>query len=187
MTHGTMQARGDAPMMKESWGWMMLLGIIFLIGGLLAFGAPVTASITVAIYVGVALVIAGLFGIAHAFRVREWGGFLWMLAVGIVMVLGGGSIVYNPVVGALTLTWVLSIVFVAKGIFQVMAGLQWRPRSGWGWLVAAGLIAILAGVLIILGWPFTALTAPGFIAGVSLVMTGASYVAMALMTRRMPG
>ncbi len=185
MTFGTMQSRDDVPVMKESWGWLLLIGIVFLIGGLLAFAAPITASLVVALYVGIALVIAGLFGIAHAFRVREWSGFIWLLLVGVVMVLGGGAIAFNPVAGALTLTWVLSIVLVAKGVFQIIAGLRWRPRSGWGWLVAAGIVAMLAGALIIAAWPFSGVTAPGFIAGVSLVMSGASYVAMALMARRL--
>lgn len=182
-TLGNAPRSTGAPGLRESWGWILAIGILFLVGGVLAIGAPVLATVTVAIYVGVTLAVGGVFAIIHAFRIRSWGGFLWELLIGVVSVAGGAFMVLYPLLGALTLTWVLAVVFVAKGIFQVMMGWRMRPQRGWGWMLAAGIVAILAGVVIILGWPVTGLYAPGTIAGISLVISGITYIMLALAVR----
>ena len=52
-------------------------------------------------------------------------------------------------------------------------------------MVAAGIIAVLVGLMILASWPFSAAWAPGTLAGISLVFSGWSYIAIALAARRL--
>jgi uncharacterized membrane protein HdeD (DUF308 family) len=59
-----------------------------------------------------------------------------------------------------------------------------RPHEGWGWIIAAGVIALIVGVLIFIHWPSSSLVVLGTLAGISLIMTGWSYLMIALAARR---
>ena len=169
---------------REKWGWFLILGIVFVIGGVFAIAMPLISSVTVAIFIAIVLVIAGIFQIFQAFSVQGWGGFLWQLVVGIVMLIGGIAIYMMPVTGAVFVTFIIAAVFLAKGIFQIALSFRVRPMDGWGWILAAGIVAFLAGLFILLQYPFSGLWVPGTLAGISLLFTGWSYIALALAARR---
>lgn len=169
---------------REKWGWFLLLGIVFVVGGVFAIAMPLISSVTVAIFIAVVLVVAGIFQIVQAFSVQGWGGFLWQLVVGIVMLIGGIAIYMMPITGAVFVTFIIAAVFLAKGIFQIALSFRVRPMDGWGWILAAGIIAFLAGLFILLQYPFSGLWVPGTLAGISLLFTGWSYIALALAARR---
>ena len=76
----------------------------------------------------------------------------------------------NPIAGAVWLTLFVAAVFVAKGIFQLIMGFQMRPHEGWGWIVAAGVIAIIVGLLIWFQWPLSTVYVLGVLAGLSFIL-----------------
>jgi len=115
---------------------------------------------------------------------RTWGGFAWQLAIGILFVLGGFDMAFFPLSGAITLALVLGVIFLVKGIFQLVLGFRYRPHAGWGWMVAAGALAVLVGLAILVQWPFSGAWVPGTLVGISLIFSGWSYVAVALAVRR---
>jgi hypothetical protein len=54
---------------------------------------------------------------------------------------------------------------------------------GWGWLVAGGIGSLLVGVILLLGWPATALWATGLLLGINLIFTGLTRITLALASR----
>jgi uncharacterized membrane protein HdeD (DUF308 family) len=185
MTNAMMTPMSLSDSVRANWGWMLALGILFIVGGVFAFAAPFLAGIVVATVVGVVIAIAGIAQIIHAWRMQSWGGFVWQLIIGIVLLVGGISIYLDPVSGVITLTLLAAVMFVVKGIFQIILGFRLRPHDGWGWIVASGVIALIVGVLIYIQWPMSAGYAIGTLAGISLAFTGWSYVAIALAARRL--
>jgi uncharacterized membrane protein HdeD (DUF308 family) len=185
MTNAMMTPMSLSDSVRANWGWMLALGILFIVGGVFAFAAPFLAGIVVATVVGVVIAIAGIAQIIHAWRMQSWGGFVWQLIIGIVLLIGGISIYLDPVSGVITLTLLAAVMFVVKGIFQIILGFRLRPHDGWGWIVASGVIALIVGVLIYIQWPMSAGYAIGTLAGISLAFTGWSYVAIALAARRL--
>jgi len=173
-----------AESMRSNWGWMLALGILFVAGGILAIFAPAAASIAVTLVVAVIFAWIGVMQIIQAFSVRSWGGFAWQLIIGIILLLGGIAVYFNPILGTLTLTLVVAAMFIAKGVFQLILGFRMRPHGGSGWIIAAGILSILVGVLIWIQWPISGLWALGTLAGISLIFTGWSYIAMALAVRQ---
>ena len=128
---------------RSSWGWFLALGIVFILGGLCAFLAPFIASLLVTGIVAAVLVIIGalpgLPGLEHQVAGPASSGSsssAWSL------LLGGIAIYFNPVAGAFALTLFVAAAFLAKGVFQIMLGFRIRPHDAWGWIVAAGIVAI---------------------------------------------
>jgi uncharacterized membrane protein HdeD (DUF308 family) len=184
MTYEASYPHDAAATIRSNSGWFLALGIIFIIGGAVAIAAPFIATVFVTAFIGVSLAIVGIMQIVQAWQMRSWTGFAWQLIMGLVILAGGLAIWWNPFVGALTLTLFVAVMFIAKGVFQVMLGLRLRPHEGSGWIIAAGVIALLVGVLIFFQWPFSALYLLGTLAGISLIISGWSYVMIALAARR---
>ncbi len=138
---------------REHWGWFLALGIIFIIGGIFAIAAPFVAGLTVTLVFSIVLVWLGIMQIIQAFSTKSWSGFIWELIIGLVLLIGGVATWINPVLAALSLTIVVGAVFLAKGIFQVVMAFRMRPHAGWGWMLAAGILAIIVGLIILIQWP----------------------------------
>lgn len=170
--------------LRKHWGWFLALGIIFIVGGIFAIVMPFIAGVAVTTVFAVVLAWIGIMEIIQAFSVKAWGGFIWQLLIGIVMLLGGIAIWINPILGALTLTIVVAAVFLAKGVFQAIMAFKMRPHNGWGWLLTAGILSILVGLIIWIGWPVSTAWTLGYLAGISLIFSGWSYVMMALVARQ---
>ena len=170
---------------REHWGWFLAIGIVFIVGGVFAVAMPLIASITVAIVAGWAFIFVGAVQTIQAWSMRGWGGFIWQIVIGLVVLVGGIAMLINPIVAAVTLTLLIGAMFLVKGIMQVMLGFRYRPHAGWGWILAAGIFAIVVALMIIFSWPFSGLWVPGTLAGISLIFSGWSYVMIALTGRRL--
>jgi hypothetical protein len=92
-------------------------------------------------------------------------------------------VIAYPLGGALTLAVLVGILFVADGALRVAFGMSARPVVGWGWLVAGGIGSLLVGVILLLGWPATALWATGLLLGINLIFTGLTRITLALTSR----
>ena len=180
----TASFRSISDTVQAKWGWFLALGIIFIIGGVFAIMQPLISSIALSILLAAALVVAGVFQIWGAFSVQSWTGFLWQLIIGIILLLGGIAIYASPTTGSIALTLVIAAVFIAKGVFQVILGFRLRPIDGWGWILTAGIIALIVGIMILADISFSGLLVPGTLAGISLIFTGWSYIALGLAAKR---
>lgn len=169
---------------RANWGWFLALGVVLMIGGALAILLPVASTLATSLFLGVILFASGIMQIIHAFGVKTWGGFFWDLAIGVVQLVGGALIYLNPFAGAVTLTVLIAAVFAAQGITQLLLAFKVRPHDGWGWLLASGLLAIAVAVMLMMRFPAASLTAPGVLAGISILFSGVSYVMIALAARR---
>jgi uncharacterized membrane protein HdeD (DUF308 family) len=132
------------------------------------------------------LIVIGVLQFIHTWRIRTWTGFIWELIISLVILIGGIAMIVNPIVAAVTLTLLLGAIFLAKGIAQVLFGFRMRPHMAWGWMVTAGVLAVIVGLMILLSWPTSATWALGTLAGISLIFSGWSYVMIALGARRLP-
>ncbi len=168
---------------QQKWYWFLILGVILVIGGMVAISLPLATSIAVALIIAAVLVVGGAFQIWQAFSVKGWGGFLWQFVTGLIAIIGGVAIYTNPMVGTLALTLVIAAVFIAQGVSQLLLGMRLKPHDGWGWVVASGVISIIAGGCIWFEFPSSAVWALGLLTGISIAFNGWSYIAIALAAR----
>jgi uncharacterized membrane protein HdeD (DUF308 family) len=169
---------------RRHWGWLLAFAIVQLIAGILAVAIPALASIVAVAVFGWVMLVSAIFQIVHAVRVREWKGFALHLLGGLLYAAAGILTLIYPFSGLLALTLLLAALLLADGILHVVLGARHRPRDGWGWFLAAGIASIILGILLIVGWPTTALWAIGLLLGVNLIFNGVMNAALALDCRR---
>jgi uncharacterized membrane protein HdeD (DUF308 family) len=160
----------------------VLLGIVFLIAGLIVLGDTVAATIISAFLIGVCALVGGAFEIVHAFWTKGWGGFFWQIFLGALYIAAGISLVSQPAAGSIMLTYVLGIVLLVSGLVRGFVGFRGWSSGGW-MLVLSGLFGILAGLIILSGWPATGLWVIGFLVGIDLISHGLGWLMLALLPK----
>jgi uncharacterized membrane protein HdeD (DUF308 family) len=173
----------------DHWRMFLIEGIILLVLGAAAILVPPLAGIATAIVLGWLFLVGGIVGLVATFGARQAPGFIWSLLSAVVAVVAGGVLLWNPLAGLVTLTYVLIAYFIADGILIiVLAVTHRRALSGrWEWMLFNGIIDLVLAAIIIAGLPGTLLWALGLLVGIDLVFGGASLIAMALAARRASG
>lgn len=169
---------------RSRWVSFLTLGLLLLLGGILAIALPVVSTLAVSLTVGILLAACGLIQVVQSFQARGWSGFLWHLGIGVVQVIGGVLIYMEPFAGAIAITLLIAIVLLTLGLSQISLGWRVRPHDGWGWLMLAGIVAVAAGALMAIKLPVAGLVTPGTMVGISLLFSGSAYVMIALAARR---
>lgn len=169
--------------LSRNWGWLLAFGILMIILGMFAIGAPVVATVAVQIMLGWLLVIGGIAEGIHAFMAKDWRGFFLELLSAVLYLVVGVLLLVNPLLGAAALTLLLAAFLVVEGIFKVIMAMRVRDHRGWGWLLASGVLSLILGVLIWAQWPASGLWIIGLLVGIQLLFTGWSLVMLALAAR----
>jgi uncharacterized membrane protein HdeD (DUF308 family) len=163
---------------------MLTLGIAQILGGVAALAVPALASFVAVGLFSAILLISAVFHIAHAFKVRRWTGFGLHLLGGILYAAAGVLVLLDPLNGVASLMLVLGVLFIVDGAIRTMLATAVRPRDGWGWFLAGGLLSIGLGVMLLLMWPSAALWVVGTLFGINLLMSGAMTTTLAVKCRR---
>jgi len=175
---------GLAPL-RTKWGWIVALGVVYLIAGIIALGSVVMATIASVYVVGIMMLFAGVFEVIHSFQIKTWGRFLFWLALGVLYIIAGFVAFDNPLLTAVWLTLILGAALVASGIMRVFLGFNMKDGAPpWGWVVASGLITLLLGVIILIHWPVSSLYVLGIFLGVDLVFAGVTWIWVGLGLRQ---
>jgi uncharacterized membrane protein HdeD (DUF308 family) len=163
----------------------VLLGIFMILTGLLVLGDIAFFTVISAIFIGWMAIAAGAFEIFHAFWTKGWGGMIWQLILGILYVAFGLILVTQPLTGALLLTYLLGIALLVSGVVRMLIGFG-RLRQG-GWImVASGAFGVVAGLIIITGFPATGLWVLGLLLGIDLLSHGIGWLTYAWMPTARP-
>lgn len=151
-------------------------GVGLSIAGFLALLFPVISSLTVEIFIGWVLVIAGVATIYGAFSVEGTGPFFGQLMLGLLKLALGVYLITHPGVGMLALTLLLAAVFMVDGAVQFAFAFDLRPKDGWGWMLLSAIVSVAVGLLIAAGLPGTSLFALGLLVGINFLSTGIALI-----------
>ncbi len=161
----------------ESFGkGLLALGVVLIIIGILAIIVPTAASISIALLLGILLLVAGTAQLFHAFAARGWGGFFLHLLGAIVYLLFGLALLLNPDQGVRALTLLLAMFFMVTGFIKILMAAAVYKTENWGWLLANGIVAFILGALIWAQWPDNTDWVIGLLVGIDLVFSGFSLL-----------
>ena len=169
---------------RAKWGWFVLLGVLVLALGIFAAGNLLVATAASVFFVGALMLVAGIFEVIHAFGVKTWGTFFWWLISGLLYIVAGYLAFANPLLASAVMTLFLAITLVVSGLLRVWVGFADKSASGWGWIVASGVVTVIAGLIIGSGWPYNSLWILGLFLAIDLIVQGATYIAFGLGLRR---
>ncbi len=164
--------------LRQNAGWVTGIGILLLVMGILAIGSPLVTGMAITWTVGIFLILGGASQCLLAFRAGAFGRALLVFLTGLVTLIAGGFMLSQPVAALASITLLLAAYFLATGVLAIIAGLQVRPASGWGWMLANGVITLLLGLMLWKQWPLSGAWAVGVLFGVQLISTGVALLAL---------
>jgi uncharacterized membrane protein HdeD (DUF308 family) len=173
-----------ADVSRFRWWGFLLLGIALAVAGIAAILVPAVSTTATSVVLGAVLVLVGIVKLVQAFETKQWPGFVWQLLGGGVEVVGGILIYFNPLKGAIAITLLIAIIFVVLGISQIGYALKLRGQRGWLWLLGSGLFALAMSLFLTFKFPHVRDFEAGSIAGISLMVSGLAYAAIAFAVRK---
>jgi uncharacterized membrane protein HdeD (DUF308 family) len=176
-------ASGLEPLRAKS-GWIIALGIVYVIAGFVALGSVVFATVVTVFVVGIMMLIAGAAEVINAFQIKTWGKFLLWLLLGVLYIVAGFVTFENPLLAAAVLTLVLGFSLVASGIMRIALAFSMKEGMPWLWVAFSGVITLLLGLVILAHWPVSGLYILGLFLGIDLIFAGASWIGVGFGLRR---
>ena len=164
--------------LRAKWGWIVALGIVYVIAGFIALGSVAMATVASVLVVGTMMIVAGIAEVINAFQVKSWGKFLLWALLGVLYIIAGFVTVDNPLFAAVLLTLILGASLVASGIMRIILAFSMRAEMPWIWVALSGVITLLLGLLILARWPINSIYILGLFLGIDLIMAGVSWLGL---------
>ncbi len=176
---------GPATIVRSAGRWLTVIGIVFIVLGMLAIIEPVVAGLAVAILVGWLLLFGGVAHAVSAFGGGGAGRVIWQLLLAVIYVCGGMYFLTHPLLGLGTLTLFLAVILLMEAVLEIMAYFAVRTDGGSGWRLVNALVTLLLGAMIWRNWPSSSVWAIGTLIGVNLLITGFSRLMIGGAARRL--
>ena len=158
------------------WRWIVALGVVYFIAGLIALGWVFTAIIATVYVVGVMMFISGVVEVLNAFEVKNWGSFVIWRLLGILYIAAGLASLENPLLSAAQLTIILGAALTASGIVRTYLGFNMKAEFSSVLVMISGAITFVIGVIILLHWLFDSVYTLGALLGLDLIFAGVSWI-----------
>ncbi len=111
---------------STAWGWKLFSGILGILAGIAVLNHPLWSTILVPsvliIILGIQGVIVGIIGIVQAFKGAGWGAGI----LGALSILFGLVLLFNVLLGALVLPWILGILGIVGGVVGIIAAFRMK-------------------------------------------------------------
>jgi uncharacterized membrane protein HdeD (DUF308 family) len=113
--------------MGGRWWPMLLVGVLGIALGVLAFMRPAATAVGLVYYLAIWAVGGGILEIVAAVRLRKVVQGEWILALtGVLSIALGIMIAARPDAGVLTLTWLIGIYAMLFGVLQIALAVRLR-------------------------------------------------------------
>ena len=175
-----------ASTIREHSTFFLVEGIILLVLGALAVLLPPFATLAVTIIFGWIFLFSGLIGWVTTLGARGVPGFWWSLISAVLATAAGLILLLQPTTGAVSLTALLIVFFIIEGFATVAYAFEHRHELAgrWEWMLVSGIVDLVLAIIILAGFPGTAMWALGILVGVNLIFGGAALIAIALHARK---
>jgi uncharacterized membrane protein HdeD (DUF308 family) len=170
--------------LHAKWGWIVALGVVYVIAGCIALGSVVLATVASVFVVGIMMLIAGIAEVINAFQVKTWGKFLLWALLGALYIIAGFVTFENPLLAAALLTLLLACSLIVSGVMRIFLGFSMKQGMPWVWVVLSGVVTLLLGLIILNHWPISSLYILGLLLGIDLVFAGVGWIGMGLGLRK---
>jgi uncharacterized membrane protein HdeD (DUF308 family) len=156
----------------------VLLGLVLVGAGVIVLADLALVAAISTVFIGAVAVAVGAFEIVHAFWTKGAGGLPWKALLGVLYLAVGVVLLSQPGAGALILTYALGVLLLLSGLVRMGLGVgSWREH---GWIMLlSGLFGVLAGVIVLTGFPRTTLWVLALLLGIDLIAHGAAWLSHA--------
>ncbi len=147
-------------------------GVLSFALGIFAICAPCIFTVGIDFLLGFVFVAAGIMQMVRS--IKTWaveGGFFAFLW-GLLTLISGGVMLFNPLVGIVAITSVLIAYFLLEGVAKFVLAYKLGKEVNKFWLISSGILSILLALIIITGFPQTFAWSVGLLVGIDLLFFG---------------
>jgi uncharacterized membrane protein HdeD (DUF308 family) len=169
---------------KAVWWLVLLRGIFMVIFGFVALVSPGIALLTLVWLFGFYAILDGVAAIMIGIRTRGEPHWVWTIVQGVVSVLAGVVALIWPGVTALALLFVVAFWAIVLGIGEIGGAFASRKSgsNAWGWTLAAGILNVVFGVLLLI-WPASGILTLIWLVGIFTLAGGIALIVLAFRVR----
>ena len=168
--------------MESRFDWTnLLIGILMIIVGILVLTNPAATMTTLAILVGIAVLISG---VIFLFKYKESTA---NLIYGIIAIILGIILLTRPAFAVSALGFIIGIWFFIDGVLGLTRAGFYKLISSAMYItsIILNVLLLIAGFLIILN-PFVAALSLPVLTGIALLIAGVMHIAGAFSSKQQP-
>lgn len=170
----------------KHWWLILLKGAIFLILAFIAFFQPASALIGLSIYIGISLLITGLFASTGALiNYKTDDNFGWHLSIGLLDILFATILITIPAITAAVFPFIVGFWTLVYGIMMFTNSFKTKKAGDQYWWTETfgGVLTLIIGYLIMINPILGALTITFWI-GLGFLIFGALNISLAMRLKK---
>jgi uncharacterized membrane protein HdeD (DUF308 family) len=168
---------------RGRWKWFLALGVVLLVLGTAAVGGATVLELTNLLVFGPLLLTSSAMQLMTAFVGEKGSERLLHYVAAALEAFLGFFVMARPVEDLGGLIALIAILFLMIGLARLGRALAARSR-GRAWAVMTGVVALLLGVSVWIGWPGNGPWFVGLCIAADFLCHGVSWSALALAQRR---
>jgi uncharacterized membrane protein HdeD (DUF308 family) len=169
---------------SRNWGWLLALGIIFVILGFIGLGMTFAVTLASVLMYGILLLVGAGVQFVDAAKCKGWKGIVWHVLIALLYLFAGIVVIVDPLLASVILTLMLAGALIIVGLARSIMAFQMRGAGNWFWPLLGGVVSIILGAIIMANWPVSGLWIIGLFVSVELIVNGWSYIFVALAAKR---
>ena len=151
-----------------------MLGLVLIILGIVGMFFPLFVGGIIVFLIAFSLILVGGMYVGAAIYGADRKGTTWLKAI-IFLAIGILVIVY-PYAALATLALLMAILFIGGGILSLVLILM--VDDGKAMLAINGIISLILGALLLIGWPDSSEWTVGLFVGIYLLMEGLTMISV---------
>lgn len=154
---------------------LLTLGSILLVIGLLALWASFTTTLISVLAAGVLLLVGAIFQGVMTVQSRKGMEVLSHSLMTLLYAAAGLFLIANPIVGAISLTSLIGVFFIAGGLVRLGSALALR-YGNWGWAALSGFVTLMLGVFTMIYLSEMSFVLIGTLVSIDMIFLGTTLV-----------
>ncbi len=152
-------------------------GIAMIVVGIIGIIFPMLMSWTLNFFVSSLFAVSAIVLAYSAYACKTQTLMMWFKPF-ILFVLAL-LILFHPAVVISTLGIVLAFYFLMDGFAGIALSVEMKPAKGWLFMLLNGLLSLVLGVVVLVGWPLSSMWLVGLLIGMSFLFDGIALLAIA--------
>ena len=175
-------ASAQGVLIAQSWGATVIIGVVTLILGIIVTFHPGGSLNVVAVLLGIAAIVSGIFHLVRIFG-RGEAHRVWSGIVGLVFIVVGVVLIRHLHLTLALVGLYVGLVWIVQGVVALVAAFAGGARGGRGWWIFFGAISVIAGIVVV-STPVDSLTVLAVLLGIWFIVMGIIEIIGGLMIRR---
>jgi uncharacterized membrane protein HdeD (DUF308 family) len=171
-----MESSFQADVKAATWGWwlLVLVGALSIAAGVIVLFQPGDSLATLAVIIGIYMLLDGIFEIASAlFRGTHNRGLVALF--GVLTAVVGVLLIRHPVAGVAFVALLIGLWLITVGVIRFVTAFEEYEHRFWH--AVAGLVEILAGIVIV-ATPEIGYATLAVLVGIGFILNGMAVSAL---------